>query len=383
MHWINPTSHSQGYEMQSEQQEEFDFDAHKHAAISIYLEQRHFYKDLSNVIKNIIEEALSRKSVKYHSIQSRAKDPTSFGNKAAKPSEKDPTKPKYPDPINEITDLAGVRVIVYFPKTENEVNDILNEEFSIIEQTNKGESLILDERFGYNSIHYLIKLKPNRISLPEYKQFNDHTVEIQVRTILQHAWAEIEHDIQYKTASTIPKNIKRRFLSLAGLLEIADREFEEIHNSNRMLEEEILRKVEGNQLLALEITPKSLKAFLDKKIGPDGRMSDFSYDWTVRILRKLGFETFDQIEACLYGIDPDAISREIYSTKQGQLTRFEIALQLGMGELFTEKHLWANEPWFVARSKKHESSWQKSNRTIGQYDPKRSTATIQLDQNKL
>lgn len=365
--------------MQSEQQEEFDFEAHRQTAISVYLERYAFYKDLSIVIKKIIEEALSRREVKYHSIQSRAKEPASFGNKAVKPSEKDPATPKYPNPINEITDLAGVRIIVYFPKTESDVNDILNEEFDIIEQSNKGESLILDERFGYNSIHYLIKLKPNRICLPEYKQFNGYTVEIQVRTILQHAWAEIEHDIQYKTTATIPRNIKRRFLSLAGLLEIADREFEEIHNSNKSLEEETLRKVEDNQLLALEITPKSLKAFLDKKIGTDGRMSDFSYDWTVRLLRKLGFDTFDQIQTCISGIDPDTVSREIYGTKQGQLTRFEIALHLGMGELFTTRHLWANEPWFIDRCSRHNSIWQKKCRPIGDYDPKRSTARIEHD----
>jgi len=47
---------------------------------------------------------------------------------------------------------------------------------------------------------------------------------------LQHAWAEIEHDLGYKVGATIPVPVRRRFSRLAGLLEIADREFKEIRD---------------------------------------------------------------------------------------------------------------------------------------------------------
>jgi len=53
-----------------------------------------------------------------------------------------------------------------------------------------------------------------------------------VRTVLQHAWAEMEHDIQYKSPNAIPTLIKRRFIALAGLLEIADREFQTLQDEN-------------------------------------------------------------------------------------------------------------------------------------------------------
>lgn len=64
---------------------------------------------------------------------------------------------------------------------------MLCEEFSVIEHFDKGESLIEEERFGYQSVHYLIKLDNVRISLPEYQRFENAKVEVQVRTILQHA----------------------------------------------------------------------------------------------------------------------------------------------------------------------------------------------------
>ena len=55
----------------------------------------------------------------------------------------------------------------------------------------KGESLLEEERFGYQSVHYLVSLNKVRTSLPEYQRFTDAIVEVQVKTILQHAWAEI------------------------------------------------------------------------------------------------------------------------------------------------------------------------------------------------
>src|SRR5205085_6657438 len=58
-------------------------------------------------------------------------------------------------------------------------------------------------------------------------------VEIQTRSILQHAWAEIEHDIGYKRASGLPSAFQRRFSRLAGLLEMADQEFVSINSELR------------------------------------------------------------------------------------------------------------------------------------------------------
>jgi len=109
----------------------------------------------------------------------------------------------------QITDLAGVRVITYFPSTLKEIDEMLSQEFKIVERSDMGAELIEEDRFGYQSIHYLVKLTPQRARLPEYDPFALSIAEIQVRTILQHAWAEIEHDIQYKSASVIPAEIRR------------------------------------------------------------------------------------------------------------------------------------------------------------------------------
>src|SRR5262249_19087167 len=156
--------------------------------------------------------------------------------------------------------------------------------------------LIEKERFGYQSVHYLVRIRSERAELAEYQRFAGFIAEIQVRTILQHAWAEIEHDIQYKSTSAIPSEIRRRFMQLAGLLEIADREFQAIQGANQDLEHHAKDSVERGELRGVEITPNALKLFLDIRLGPDGRISDWSYDWATRLVKSLGFLDLKQVE---------------------------------------------------------------------------------------
>ena len=104
--------------------------------------------------------------------------------------------------------------------------------------------MLREERFGYQSEHYLVRLSNKRTALPEYNPHLGLVAEVQVRTILQHAWAEIEHDIQYKSSITIPNTIRRRFMALAGVLEIADREFQAIQDEDKLLKQQARTSVE-------------------------------------------------------------------------------------------------------------------------------------------
>jgi putative GTP pyrophosphokinase len=347
----------------------FDFKAHEQAAISDYLKHHAYFRDLATVLKRVIEESLKRRGTNVHSVESRAKDPASFGAKAAEPSENDPASPKYPKPLEQITDLAAARVITYFPSTLSEIDKMLLAEFRVVERSDKGAELLEEERFGYQSIHYLVKLSPVRARLPEYEAFAEAVAEIQVRTILQHAWAEIEHDIQYKSAEVIPAEIRRRFMALAGVLEIADREFQRIQDADKDLTAEARTRVEGGQLANVEITPDALRAFLDKKLGPDGRISAYSYNWTARLLKKLGFRTLAQVERCIRGYDDDVLSRAAWGTRQGQTARFECMLLAGMGTNFVARHIFAGQPWYGPRDVECLERFKANGIPVRDYDP--------------
>ena len=351
----------------------FDFAHHEQIAVAAYLRVFDFYQQLAIATKRIVDEALKRRGIQVHSTEARAKDPTRFGRKAAKPSKHNPAAPMYPDPLRQITDLTAIRIITFFPRTIESIDVLLNHEFSIFEKFDKGEALIEEERFGYKSVHYLVTLNNARIVLPEYEQFRDAKIEVQVRTILQHAWAEIEHDIQYKSSASIPSDIKRRFMSLAGLLEIADREFQAIQDADKALNIKAESLINSGRLDKVEITPAALKSYLDRRLGADGRMTEFSYDWAVQLLRKLGFTSLAQVDECIRPYDDDKLSRIAYGNRQGQLSRFEYMLLARMGSKYIERHLYSAEEWFTGRSKKMSEDFVKAGILVGGFDPLAST----------
>jgi hypothetical protein len=260
-------------------------------------------------------------------------------------------------------------VITYFPSTVSEIDEVLAAEFHVVERSDKGAELRGEDRFGYQSVHYLVKLTPPRAMLPEYEPFAAAIAEVQIRTILQHAWAEIEHDIQYKSAAAIPNEIRRRFMSLAGMLEIGDREFQAIQDADRTLRAEARSRVEEGRLEGVEITPDALKTFLDKRLGPDGRISEFSYNHTARLLKALGFQNLEQVEKCINGYNDDALSRIAGGGRQGQTTRFEYMLLAGMGNSYIRRHPYSDEPWFGKAESQRLGTFKGHGVDVREYDP--------------
>jgi ppGpp synthetase/RelA/SpoT-type nucleotidyltranferase len=335
-----------------------------------YEAERGLYEAFAKSAEDVLRGCLAASNIVVHEITSRAKGSESFERKAAQPSPSNPEEPKYLNPLMQITDKAAVRIITYFLSTVKEVCSIVETQFEIVE---KDERINSDpDRLGYQSVHYLIKYSPARYNLPEYRRYAGLVAEIQVRTILQHAWAEIEHDVQYKAVATLPDRIRRRFAALAGLIEIADREFQAIEDADRALREEARRKVDLGQLEQVEITPDSLRAYLNKKYGADGRMSDFSYQWTTRTLRRLGFTNLAEVNDCIKDMNDSYISRVLYGGRQGQLTRFEDVLLASMGENFILAHPFVEDSvslWFVPIAMGRLAKLRDSGMQIGNCRP--------------
>lgn len=352
----------------------FDFEEHRRNAVAKYQEQRHLYQAFANTVRGILTEALRTDRIQAASVEPRAKSVESFGEKASKPSESDPEQPRYPDPLSEITDLAGVRVITFFPKTAEEAGNLVRREFEVLEFDDKA-ALLDDDRLGYKSVHFLVKLASSRLSLPEYSRYKDLVCELQIRTVLQHAWAEIQHDIQYKTASTIPSRIRQRFTALAGLLEIADREFQAIQDEDARMKSEARESVEKGQFAEVEITADALKTYLDRKYGSDARMSEFSYEFAARTVRALGFEIIEDLDQAITPYDDDRISRMLWGVRQGQLTRFEDVLLAALGPQFVQKHPLSECDWFQKRCHRHLERLQQDSITPEVPDDKSDSST--------
>lgn len=135
------------------------------------------------------------------------------------------------NPFEYITDIVGMRIVVPFLEDLESVENIITKNFQIIETEYKSRELSIRE-FGYDSIHILIAL-PADIS-KKYKLAECIKIEIQLRTILQDAWAEVEHELIYKTSiDKVEDTIRRKMIAINATLSLADITFQEIREYQR------------------------------------------------------------------------------------------------------------------------------------------------------
>lgn len=232
-----------------------DGDNMKEKIMSEYHKKYDVYCDFCHCVERLIGVSLAQKGIVVHSITSRIKEAKSLEKKIEK------KRDKYSS-LEDLTDIAGIRIITYFEDDADIISKIIKEEFSIDEDNSIDKRAILDpDRFGYLSVHYVIALRSGRVALPEYRKYAGCKVEIQIRSILQHAWAEIEHDLGYKSKVAIPREIRRNFSRLAGLLEIADQEFKQIRRHLKEYEKNIFTQIKVAPE-AVTIDKVSLGAFL-------------------------------------------------------------------------------------------------------------------------
>lgn len=156
----------------------------------------------------------------------------------------DPATPL--ESIDDLHDFLGLRVITYFADDVDRVSDLVEAEFEIDPRRTKDKRAGLDpDRFGYLSVHYGARLNAVRRALPEWAPYADISFEIQIRSALQHAWAEIEHDLGYKSITgSVPAAFRRRFSRLAGMLELVDEQFETLRDDLGQYERTIEERAE-------------------------------------------------------------------------------------------------------------------------------------------
>lgn len=128
------------------------------------------------------------------------------------------------DPLSHFEDLVAARFIVFFLSDVSNVRDLLLEEFNRVERSEKKPEF--DDQFGYESEHLVLYVPPH-LKPSGTLGFCPNTIEVQIRTILMHAYAEPQHDIGYK-GGDLPGDTKRRLAWIAASCWGADREFEEI-----------------------------------------------------------------------------------------------------------------------------------------------------------
>ena len=151
-----------------------------------YREKYDLYADFASKIASILEQVLKDEGYRFQIVTHRAKKPNSA---SARFEEKKCQKP------DDLKDLAGCRVIFYL---ESDIKKFVGKVYETFGEKNIVE---YDDKVsvdGYNAVHAVIRLGEDRLAHPEYKRYGGLLSEIQLTTVLHHAWSEMEHDIVYK-----------------------------------------------------------------------------------------------------------------------------------------------------------------------------------------
>lgn len=205
--------------------------------IKEYKGKTDLYKDFGKSMVLILENLLLKDEFYMPIVISREKNIDSLRKKLVKKNDKGEIyiKEKNINTLNDIEDLAGVRAIFYL---ESEANKFIN---YIYEEFGRENILIHKSKIkekGYNATHLIIRLNNERLQLSEYCKYQDLRCEIQITTLLDHAWSEIEHRIVYKPEEglesfdkNIHKTIKESFDNIMEKhIKEANQEFEAINH---------------------------------------------------------------------------------------------------------------------------------------------------------
>lgn len=240
-----------------------------------YERARPDFTRLTAKLQTLLTELLAARGIAVHLIEARTKEVSSFREKITRASK------AYVDPITELTDLSGIRIITYYQDDAHAIESLIQEEFLV-----QGVSGAVDSEspveFGYRSAHYIVQLSDSRASLIEWGGLGGLKAEIQVRTVLQHAWAAISHKLQYKREEDVPRTLRRKLSRLSALFEIADDEFSALKNASGALLHQISERLSvGDQRIPID--QLSVRRYLEtspkiRRLSEIAKLAGFRFD---------------------------------------------------------------------------------------------------------
>jgi hypothetical protein len=228
-------------------------------------------------------------------------------------------------------------VITYLHSDVTAVADVLGDQLAVLDDRDMGQETASEGRFGYASRHLLVALDAPRGAGTAYEPLH-RRAQVQVRTVLQHAWAEFEHAIRYK--GTIPAehvpDLDRRFTLAAGLLELADREFTLIRDR---LQATVVDARPEPDVTDPRIAGQDLATFLANEYADAGWSRSDHYTWVSGLLLELGVTSLDELAGLLTSVDSTVINTRMgYRYPPGAVRRLDDALLAIFGERYLALH---------------------------------------------
>ncbi len=231
-------------------------DLHSEELLEQYRSLLPVYTKMAEEIPAKLKEYFDEAGLVVAALEHRVKTESSLAGKLALKGG------KYKD-IFDITDLVGLRVITFYIDDVDKVASVLERLF-VIDWANSVDKRKAHETdsFGYLSLHYICSIPETAYSDPDYPELNKIRFEVQMRTVLQHAWANMNHDTGYKSGVEIPKVYLRNLSRLAGMLELVDDEFSRIRRELADYRRHVQNLVASGDLSEVQLDGDSFRSYL-------------------------------------------------------------------------------------------------------------------------
>lgn len=214
--------------------------------VKSYKENISVYEKLTKATEYLLSSIVERENIECaFPISARTKNILSFLEKVDRKG--------YKDPFADMTDITGLRIVLYSEDDISFMKDIIHERFSVDEKRSIDKKEYLGRnQFGYSGMNYVVSLRDDDPIVAEHAEFGERAFEIQLLTPCQLVWSEMQRKIEYKAEDLVSPMINRRLTMLCALFELAHLEFQ------YLLEKGI------EELLGLPITLRSLRIYIDK-----------------------------------------------------------------------------------------------------------------------
>lgn len=211
-----------------------------------YRQQRPMFLEAESTIAKRLRESLAEAGIVVAAIESRVKTEKSLAGKLELKGSKYKT-------LADITDIVGLRVITFYFDDVDVVASAVERLFEVDWENSVDKRRLHDlDSFGYQSLHYVCRM-------PEIP----YRFEIQMRTLLQHAWSNMNHDTGYKSGVEIPREYIRNLNRLAGMLELADEQFSRIRSELTDYRRRMQALVASGNLDDVPLDGDTFRSFLD------------------------------------------------------------------------------------------------------------------------
>ena len=223
-------------------------DPHCEAIMDEYRSLLPRFEEVRKTVHRTIKQTLDDAGLLVAAIESRVKTESSLEGKLELKGS------KYQS-LKDLTDILGLRVITFYIDDVDKVASALERLF-VIDWDNSIDKRKAHEidSFGYLSLHYIC-------SLPDFP----YRFEVQMRTLLQHAWANMNHDTGYKSGVEIPIRYRRSMSRLAGMLELVDEEFSKMRTELTDYRRQVQALVASGNLDEVPLDGDTFRSYLELK----------------------------------------------------------------------------------------------------------------------